>query len=75
MPDAVNGNPFIWHQLYSLLYIKVLDFVACYTTSKLGIGAAERSWSDVKQIKDGKWSNVDGTSLEKRAILYYQQIE
>ncbi len=71
MPDAVNGNSFVWHQLYSLPYTKVLGFVACCTTSKqLGIGAAERSWSDVKQIKDGKRSNLGGVSLEKRAILY-----
>ncbi len=52
-------------------YNKVLGSVACCTTSKqLGIGAAERSWSDVKQIKDKNWSNLDGVSLEKRSILY-----
>ncbi len=71
MLDAVNGNSFVWHQLYSLPYTKVLGFVACHTTSKQpGISAAERSWSDVKQIKDGKQSNLGGGSLEKRAILY-----
>ncbi len=71
MPDAVNVNSFVWHQLYSLPYTKVLGFVACHTTSKqLGIGAAERSWSDVKQIKDGKRSNLGRVSLKKRAILY-----
>jgi len=31
---------------------------------------AERSWADVKQIKDGKWLNLEGRSLEKRAILF-----
>ncbi len=42
-----------------------------WTTSKqLGIGTTERSWKDVKQIKDGKQSNLGGVSLEKRAILY-----
>ncbi len=71
MLDAVNGDSFVWHYLYSLPYTKVLDFVACHTTSKqLGIGAAERSWSDVKQIKDGKRSNLGRVSIEKRAILY-----
>ncbi len=71
MPNAVNGNTFVWNQLYSLPYIKVLGFVAFHTTSKqLGIGAAERSWSYIKQIKDGKLSNLGGVSLEKRAILY-----
>ncbi len=71
MPNAVNGNSFVLHQHYSLPYTKVLGFVACHTTSKqLGIGVAERSWSDIKQIKDGKQSNLGGVSLEKRAILY-----
>ncbi len=71
MPDAVNGNSFVWHQLYSPPFTKVIGFVACRTTSKqLGIGAAERSWSDIKQIKDGKPSNLGRVSLEKRAILY-----
>ncbi len=58
-------------QLYSLPYTKVLGFFACHTTLKqLGIDAAERSWSDIKQIKDGKPSNLGRVSLEKRAILY-----
>ncbi len=52
-------------------YTDVLGFVACRVTSKrLGIGSAETSWADVKQIKDGKWSNLGGASLEKRAILF-----
>ncbi len=63
MPDEVHGNFFMWHQLYELSYTKVLGFVACRTSSKqLGIGAVERSWSDVKQIKDGKQSNLGGVS-------------
>ncbi len=70
MPDAVNGNLFIRHQFFHCL-TKILGFVACHNTSKqLGTGAAERSWSDVKKIKDGKRSNFGGISLEKRAILY-----
>ncbi len=45
--------------------------MTCRVTSKrLGIGAGERSWSDVKMIKDGKRSNLSGDSLEKQAILY-----
>ncbi len=40
------------------------------TSKLLGIGAEERSWSDVKMIKDGKRSNLSGDSLEKQAILY-----
>ncbi len=30
----------------------------------------ERSWADVKQINDQKRSNLGGTSLEIRAILF-----
>ncbi len=71
LPDAINGNSHLWHELYSLPYTNVLGFVACRVTSKrLGVGSAERSWADVKQIKDGKQSNLGGTSLEKRAILF-----
>jgi len=71
LPDAINGNSHLWHELYSLPYTSVLGFVACRVTSKrLGVGSAERSWADVKQIKDGKRSNLGGTSLEKRAILF-----
>ncbi len=71
MLDALNGKFFIWHQHDSLPYTKVLGFVAYHTTSKqLKIGATERSWNDVEQIKDGKQSNLGGLSLEKRVILY-----
>ncbi len=57
--------------MYSLPYTHVLGFVAFRVTSKhLGIGAGERSWRDVKMIKDGKRSNLSVDSLEKRAILY-----
>ncbi len=71
LPGALNGNSFLWHELYSLPYTSVLDFVACCVTSKrLGIVSAEWSWADAKQIKDGKLSNLGGASLEKRAILF-----
>ena len=57
--------------MYSLPYTRVLGFVACRVTSqRLGIGAGERSWSDMKMIKDRKRSNLSGDSFEKRAILY-----
>ncbi len=69
--DALSGRSHLWHEMYSLPFTEVLGFVACRTTSKrLGIGSAERSWSDVKTIKNGKRANISGDSLEKRAILY-----
>ena len=53
--DIRYGNSHLWHQKYSLPFTKVLGFVACIVISKvLGIGAADRSWGDVKKIKSGK---------------------
>ncbi len=69
--DALSGRSYVWHEMHSLLLTEVLGFVAYQTTSKhLGIGSAERSWSDVKTIKNGKWANIGGETLEKWAILY-----
>ena len=49
-----DGNSHLWNQKYSLPCTKVLGFVSCIVTSKvLGIGEAERSWGDVKNIKSG----------------------
>lgn len=70
-PDVAAGRSHLWHEKYSLPYTKVLGFVACRVTSKLGgIGPAERSWGAVKQIKDGKRSHIGSKSLEKRAIVF-----
>ncbi len=56
--------------MHSLPFTEVLGFVACQTMSKhLGIGSAERSWSDVKIIKNEKRANIGDESLEKMAIL------
>lgn len=69
--DALSGRSHIWHEMHSLPFTEVLGFVACRTTSKrLGIGSAERSWSDVKTIKNGKRASIGGETLEKRAVLY-----
>ena len=69
--DAVKGRSWLWHEKHSLLYTKVLGYVACRVTSKcLGIGACERSWGDVKSIKSGKRSHIGGDSIQKRSIIY-----
>ena len=61
----------MWHQKYSLPFTKVLGFVACRVTSKfLGIGAADRSWGDVKTIKSGKRSAISSDVSEKQSIVY-----
>jgi hypothetical protein len=67
----VKGDSYLWHEKYSLRSTKVLGFVACRVTSKLvGIGAAERCWGGVKQIKTGKRSHLSGESTEKRSIIF-----
>ena len=69
--DVVKGDSYLWHEKYSLRSTKVLGFVACRVTSKLcGIGAAERCWGGVKQIKTGKRSHLSGESTEKRSIIF-----
>lgn len=68
---ALAGLSHLWHEKYSLPYTAILGFVACRVTSKAcGIGAAERSWGDVKHIKSGKRSNLSGKTVEKRAVIY-----
>ncbi len=71
LPDVLNGNSYLQHELYSLPYTSVLGFVACHVTSKrLGEGSVEQSWADVKQKTIGKCLNLGGNSLEKRAIHF-----
>ena len=61
----------MWHQKYLLPFTKVLGFFACRVTSKvLGIGAAERSWGDIKTIKSGKRSVISSDVSEKHSIVY-----
>ena len=70
-PDATNGNSHLWHEKYSLPYTEVLGYVACIVTSKrLGVGSAERSWKDVKQIKSGMASHMRADRIEKQSIIY-----
>ncbi len=69
--NATKGISYLWHEKYSIPYMSVLGFVMCHVTSKLcGIGAAERSWGGVKQVKDRKRSHVSGQSTEKRTVLF-----
>jgi hypothetical protein len=71
VPDVDNGKSYLWHQKYSLHHTGVLGFVACRTTLKiLGIGAAERSWGDVKTLKSNKGSHLSNLKIEKHSIIY-----
>ncbi len=69
--NVTKGYSYLWHEKYSITYTSVLGFVACRMTSKLcGIGPAERSWGGVRQVKDGKKSQLSGESTEMRCILF-----
>ena len=66
-----DGNSHLWHQNYSLPCTKVLGFVACIVKwNVLGIGAAERSWGEVKTIKSGKISAISSDLSDKQIIVY-----
>ena len=70
-PFITQGQSWLWHEQYSLPYTRVLGFVACRVTSKvLGIGAAERSWGALKDIKSGHRAHMGEESVEMRTILY-----
>ncbi len=48
-----------------------MGYDACWVTSILcGIGPAERCWSEVKQVKKDKRSQLSGESTAKRSVIY-----
>ena len=62
-----------WHETYSAQEYSSFTKVASRVTSKiLGIGSAERSWGDVKQLKNGKRSHLGNKKIEKNSIIYGQ---
>ena len=70
--DISDGNSHLWHQKYSLPFTKAIGFFACRVTSKfLGIGAAERSWGEVKTIKSGKISVIISDVPRNRVLFIH----
>jgi hypothetical protein len=68
---AVQGKSYVFHERYSLKVTTVLGYVACRVTSKvLGIGAAERSWGDVKQLMTDKRSHLSVEAVEQQSIIF-----
>jgi hypothetical protein len=68
---VAEGKSHEWHDIHSLHKTESFGFVACRTTSKaLGIGSAERSWGDVKTLREGKRCNIGSGRLEKQAVCY-----
>jgi hypothetical protein len=67
----VQGKSYVFHERYSLKVTTVLGYVACRVTSKvLGIGAAEHSWGDFKQLKTYKRSYLSVEAIEQHIIIF-----
>jgi hypothetical protein len=68
---AVSGKSYVFHERYSLKVSTVLGYVVCCVTSKvLGIGAAERSWGDIKQLETDKRSHLSVEAVEQHSIIF-----
>ncbi len=64
-------RPYLWHKKNSLAYTNILGEFACRVCSKiLGIGSAERSWGDVKTLKNGKRSHLSSEHVKKQATIF-----
>jgi len=71
MDESVAMPAHVWHKINSLRYTHVLGRFACLVTSKiLGIGSAERCWGDVKRIKSGQRSHLQGNKTAMQGTLY-----
>lgn len=69
--DLLNSKSFIWHKKETERFTQFFGAFACRVCSKiLGIGSAERSWGDVKQLKDNKRSHLSGDRVKKQATIY-----
>lgn len=69
--DLANGLSYSWHKKNSLKGLPLFGKFACLVCSKiLGIGSAERSWGDTKQIKAAKRSHLGGVATEMQTTIY-----
>ena len=70
-PDALAGRSASWHNKYSKPFTEVLGIAACRSTSNWGgMGAAEKSWGHVKDLKSGQRSLLSGEKVEMQGVLY-----
>jgi hypothetical protein len=69
---AQKGQSHLWHMEHTMRYkYTSLGFTACRVASKiLGIGAAERSWGDVKRIIGDRRLSLASEKINKQAIIY-----
>jgi hypothetical protein len=69
--ELKDGNSYLWHKKNSYKYTKYFGHFACIVTSKiLGIGAAERSWGNVKDLKNAQRSHLSSDRTKKQATIY-----
>lgn len=69
--DIKNGKSYLWHKKESYRYTKNFGQFACRVCSKiLGIGSAERSWGDVKTLKNNKRSHLSAERVKKQTTIF-----
>ena len=69
---ALTGQSHLWHNEHTVRFNYMsLGFTACRVASKiLGIGAAERSWGDVKRIIGDRRLSLASTKIHKQSVIY-----
>jgi hypothetical protein len=69
---AITGQTHLWHHEHTVRFNYMsLGFTACRVASKiLGIGAAERSWGDVKRIIGDRRLSLASTKIHKQSVIY-----
>jgi hypothetical protein len=69
--DIINGKSYLWHKKETYRYTKIFGPFACRVCSKiLGIGSAERSWGDVKTLKNNKRSHLSADRVKKQTTIF-----
>lgn len=69
---AMTGQSHLWHNEHTVRFNYMsLGFTACRVASKiLGIGAAERSWGDVKRIIGDRRLSLGSQKVHRQSVIY-----
>jgi hypothetical protein len=70
--NALTGQSHLWHKEHTMRFeFTSLGFTACRVASKiLGIGAAERSWGDVKRIIGDRRLSMSSKKIHQQSVIY-----
>jgi hypothetical protein len=70
--NALTGQSHLWHKEHTMRFeYTSLGFTACRVASKiLGIGAAERSWGDVKRIIGDRRLSLGSKKIHQQSVIY-----